>query len=54
MNFGNYPLYIGRRGGTMQPFFGLMYGLIVRGAASDALTVAGSENYMASKSGVVI
>lgn len=31
-NFGNYPLYIGRRGGTTQPFSGHIYGLIVRGA----------------------
>ena len=32
-NFGNYPLYIGRRGGTSLPFNGLVYGLIMVGGA---------------------
>jgi len=32
-NFGNFPLYIGRRGGTSLPFNGLIYGLIVVGGA---------------------
>lgn len=38
-NYGNYPLYIGRRGGATLAFNGHLYGLIVRGAlTSDALT----------------
>lgn len=53
-NYGNYPLYIGRRGGVALPFNGLIYGLIIRGAISDSLTVLGAERYMGSKSGVVL
>lgn len=38
-NYGNYPLYIGRRAGATLAFNGHLYGLIVRGAlTSDALT----------------
>jgi hypothetical protein len=29
-NFGNYPLYIGRRGGTTTPFSGRLYSIILR------------------------
>lgn len=54
VNFSSNPLYIGRRGGTTQPFNGLMYGLIIRGAASNTLTVAGAEGYIASKTGVTL
>lgn len=53
-NFSNNPLYIGRRAGTSSPFTGNLYGLIGRGAASDGLTIAGTEGYMAQKSGVVL
>lgn len=54
VNFGNNALYIGRRGGTTQPFNGLMYGLIIRGAMSSDLSVSGAEGYMASKTGVTL
>ena len=53
-NYGNYPLYIGRRAGTSLPFFGNIYGLIVRGALTDSSGIAASEKYMAAKSGVTI
>lgn len=53
-NFGNYPLYIGRRGGTTLPFGGNLYGLIVRGAATSAANIASTEKYLAAKSGVTI
>lgn len=53
-NYGNHVLYIGRRGGATLPFNGLIYGLIIRGSLSDALTVLGAEKYMGSKSGVVL
>lgn len=53
-NFGNYPMYIGRRAGLTLPFSGLVYGIIVRGATSDSLTVGGTEGYMAAKSGVTL
>jgi len=48
-NFGNYPLYIGMRGGTALPFSGRLYGLIVRGAMTDATTIGQAETWMNSK-----
>ena len=48
-NYGNYPLYIGRRGGTTTPFNGRIYQLIVRGAESNAGQIAATEAYVISK-----
>jgi len=48
-NYGNYPLYIGRRGGVGYPFNGRIYQLIVRGAASNAGQIAAGEAYVNSK-----
>jgi hypothetical protein len=48
-NFGNYPLYIGRRGGSSLPFSGRIYGLVVRGAASDATQISNAETYLNTK-----
>jgi hypothetical protein len=48
-NFGNYPLYIGRRGGTTLPFNGRFYSLIVRGAQSTAAQIAATETYVNSR-----
>lgn len=48
-NFGNYPLYIGRRGGTSLPFNGRLYQLIVRGAESNAGQIAATEAYVNAK-----
>jgi len=45
-NYGNYPLYIGRRGGTSLPFNGQLYGLVIRGALSSTGEIQGSESYM--------
>ena len=45
-NYGNYPLYIGRRGGTSLPFNGRLYGLVIRGALSSTGEIQGSESYM--------
>ncbi len=53
-NYGNYPLYIGRRGGTTNPFAGNLYGLIVRGAATDDLHLTHAEKFLAYKSGVTL
>lgn len=53
-NYGNHPLYIGRRGGTQLPFNGHLYGLIVRGAATDDLHLTHAEKYLAYKSGVTL
>lgn len=51
-NFGTYPLYIGRRGGTTLPFNGSIYQLIVRAAASTAAQVAQAEAYVGAKAGI--
>ena len=51
-NFGNYPLYIGRRGGSSMPFSGRMYQLIVRGALTADL--APIEAFTADKTGVTL
>lgn len=53
-NFGNYPLFIGRRSGTQFPFNGRLYGLIVRGAETDNLHLTNVERFLAHKSGVVL
>jgi hypothetical protein len=51
-NYGNYPLYIGRRGAATLPFNGRIYSLIVRGAASSASQIAAAERYVAARTGV--
>lgn len=50
-NFGNYAMYVGRRGGTALPFNGRLYGLIMRGAASSDAQIAAAETYINSKTG---
>lgn len=50
-NYGNYPLYIGRRGGTTLPFNGRFYGLIVRGAQSTAQQITSTENWLNQRTG---
>lgn len=53
-NYGNYPLYIGARGGASLYFNGRLYSLIVRGAQSSANLIAATERYVARKTGVVL
>lgn len=50
-NFGNYPLYIGRRGGTSLPANINLYSLIVRGAQSSAGQIASTESWVNVKTG---
>lgn len=53
-NFGNYPLYIGRRGGTLHPFNGHIYGLIGIGRlTTDAETIT-LEKLIAKNTGVTL
>ena len=53
-NYGNYPLYIGRRGGVVYPFNGHIYGLIGIGKlTSDAETLA-IEKELAKRIGVTL
>lgn len=51
-NFGNYPLYIGRRNNASLPFNGRLYGLIVLGAAASDWQVYVTEQWMAGKTGL--
>lgn len=55
---GNYsaaPIWIGMRGGASVPLVGRIYGLIVRfGPNLDTATIAATERWMATKTGVVL
>ena len=53
-NFGSYPLYIGRRGGTTLPFNGLLYGLLIINRILSAEELALAERLMAAKCGVTL
>jgi hypothetical protein len=51
-NYGNYPLYIGRRGGTSLPFNGHLYSLIVRfGSNLPINTIEQAEAWINDKTG---
>lgn len=53
-NYGNYPLYIGRRGGTSLPFSGHIYSLIgIARLTTDAETLA-TEKIIAKLTGVTL
>jgi len=54
-NFGNYPLFIGRRNNATLPFNGKDFGLIVVGKAASAGEITDTETWLAAKtSGVTI
>ena len=53
-NFGNYPLYIGRRGGTSLPLNGQLYSMIIVGKAVTAGELSSTETFVATKTGVVL
>ena len=53
-NFGNYPLYIGRRGGTSFPFNGQIYGLIGVGRLTTDDETAAIEKELAKRVGVTL
>lgn len=52
--YGNYPLYIGRRGGTTFSFKGNLYGLFIGGGLDDIYKLKKVEQYLAAKTGVII
>ena len=53
--FGNLPLNLGaRNNGSLLQLDGRVYGLIVRGALSDASEIASAEKYIGAKTGVSI
>jgi hypothetical protein len=49
--YGNYPIYIGRRGGTEGSFNGHLYSLIVRGAQTTDTRIAQTERWVNKKTG---
>lgn len=50
--YGNYPLYIGRRGGSSLPFNGFIHQLVVRGGSlPDAATITQTETYVNQRAG---
>jgi len=53
-NFGNYPLYLFRRGGTTLPFNGRFYGLSIIGAQLSANDITVLEKFQATKTGITI
>jgi len=54
-NFGNYPVFFGRRGNSSLSFSGKDYGLIVVGKAASAGEITDTETWLAAKtSGVTI
>lgn len=50
-NFGNWPLFIGRRNNTNLPFNGRIYELIVRGAASSTTEIIDTETWVNQRTG---
>lgn len=53
-NYGNYPLFIGRRNNASLPFNGRLYSLIVAGKTVSASELASTEAYVAAKTGVTL
>lgn len=48
-NYGNYPLYVGRRNNSANPFNGRIYQLAIKGKAMTAAEIATVESYINSK-----
>lgn len=53
-NFGNYPLYIGRRGGINLPFNGHLYSLISIGRLTTDAETTALEKFIAKNTGVTL
>ncbi|MNC18303.1 hypothetical protein D3C75_662000 [compost metagenome] len=51
-NYGNYPLYLFRRGGTSLPFNGHFYGAIITGRLTTAAETRNVERMLAKRVGV--
>jgi hypothetical protein len=48
-NYGNYPLYIGARGGSSLFFNGNLYSLIIRGAQTSDAQIINAETWVNQK-----
>jgi hypothetical protein len=53
-NFGNLPLFIGRRNNTSNPFNGRIYSLAVLGRTATAAEISAMEAWVAGKTGVTL
>jgi hypothetical protein len=53
-NYGNYPLYIGRRAGTSLPFNGHLYSLIGIGRLTTDSETLALEKAIAKNTGVTL
>jgi hypothetical protein len=53
-NYGNYPLYLLRRGGASLPFNGNLHQLIVLGRTATADEITKTESFIATKTGITI
>jgi hypothetical protein len=53
-NFGTYPLFIGRRGGTSAPFNGRINQLVIRNRLTADADLANLERFVAAKTGVTL
>ena len=53
-NFSSAVLFIGRRNNASLPLNGKAYQLIVRGALTDAATLAQAERYVGAKTGIFL
>lgn len=49
--YGNWPMFIGRRGDGSRPFSGNLYSVVIRGAASSDQQITDAESYVNSKTG---
>ena len=50
-NFGNYPLYIGARGGSSLWFNGRLYQMVIAGKQASAAEINSTETYLNQKTG---
>ena len=48
-NYGNYPLYIGRRNNATLPFNGNIYSLIIAGQSYAAGQITSTEQWVAAR-----
>jgi hypothetical protein len=53
-NYGNYPLYFGRRGGASLPFNGKEHQTVIGSRLLSASELAKLETYVAAKTGVIL
>ena len=53
-NFGSYPLYFGRRGGSSLPFNGREYQTVIRSRLLSTAELSSLETFIAAKTGVTL